>query len=206
MPEPLFKTIITTIITAIIGMIVKYISISKMKEWWKNTRIYGFLNKYWAVKVIKSNQKIFNAFILLNKSNADPTKTKCQKNLLSIQHLLHKAVVSEMELWVVIKSNTNSPKEREIINELLPINSNETTVNFSKRKLKTVGKRRLKCCKNYIKALRKYQRIPIENYQAAKLNYLNDYVKSTKSYYELLYIYLPIEQRNILEKPFHNQF
>ena len=125
--------------------------------------------------------------------------------MFSIQHPLHKAVVREMELWKAIKSGTTSPKEREILTELLSINSGGNTNNFSKSDLETIGDKRLKCCKQYIKILKKYQKTLIENYQVEKLDCLKNYVKATKSYYELLYIYLPIEKRNILEKSFNKQ-
>ena len=175
---------------------------SKIKEWWKDTKIFKFLNRHSAYREIKSNQKTFNTFIILSKSNADQTKTKNQKKMFSIQHPLHKAVIREMELWRAIKSSTTSPKEREILNELLLINSSGNTDNISKSELYTIGDKRLKCCKQYIKTLKKYQQTPIENYQVEKLDCLKDYVNATKSYYELLYIYLPIDKRNIIEKSF----
>ncbi len=196
MPDFLIK-----LLEIIIGKVVE--NFSKIKEWWKGTKIFKFLNRYSAYRKIKSNQKTFNTFVLLNISNEDQTKTECQKEMFSIQHPLHKAVIREMELWGAIKSSTTSPKEREILNELLSINSGGNTDNFSKSELKTIGDKRLKCCKQYIKTLKKYQKTPIENYQVEKLDCLKDYVKATKSYYELLYVYLPIEKRNILEKPFN---
>jgi len=191
------------VVEIIIGKVVE--NFSKIKEWWKDTKIFKFLNRYSAYREIKSNQKTFNTFLLLNISNTDQTKTKNQKKMFSIQHPLHKAVIREMELWRAIKSSTTSPKEREIINELLAITNIGNTDSFSKSELKTIGDKRLKSCKQYIKILKKYQKTPIENYQVEKLDCLKNYVEATKSYYELLYVYLPIEKRNILEKSFNKQ-
>ena len=169
----------------------------------KDTGTHKHFKRYQVVNEIKDNQKTFNTFIALSKSNLDQTKIKYQKKALSIQHPLHNAVISEKELWEKIKASTSSQKEREILNELLLIVNNKTTVEFSSRRFKTIGNKRLSCCKKYVKKLKKYQKIPIENYQAEKLDCLNDYVKATKSYYELLYVYLPNEERNILEKSFN---
>ena len=196
-------TIITTIITTLIGIIIKGISISKIKKWWEDTRIYKYFKRYQFVNDIEDNQKTFSTFITLSKSNTDQTNTEYQKAMFSIQDKLHKTVVKEKELWGKIKSSTTSPKEREILNELLSINSGGNTDNISKSELKTIGDKRLKCCKQYIKTLKKYQQTPIENYQVEKLDCLKDYVNATKSYYELLYIYLPIDKRNIIEKSFN---
>jgi len=63
----------------IIGKVAE--NLSKIKEWWKNTKIFNFLNRYSAYREIKLNQKTFNTFILLNISNIDQTKTKNQKNV-----------------------------------------------------------------------------------------------------------------------------
>ena len=195
MPDFLIK-----LLEIIIDKVVE--NFSKIKEWWKDTKIFKFLNRYSAYRKIKSNQETFNTFVLLSISNADQSKTEYQKEMYSIQHPLHKAVIREMELWRAIKSSTTSPNEREILNELSSINSGGNNDNFSKSELKTIGDKRLKCCKQYIKTLKKYQQTPIENYQVEKIDCLKDYVKATKSYYELLYIYLPIDKRNIIEKSF----
>lgn len=203
MPDFLLKAIVSTIITTLIGIIIKGISISKIKKWWEDTRIYKYFKRYQFVDNIKDNQTVFNTFITLSKSNADQSKTEYQKEMYSIQHPLHKAVIREMELWRAIKSSTTSPKEREIINELLSITNIGNTDSFSKSELKTIGDKRLKSCKQYIKILKKYQKTPIENYQVEKLDCLKNYVEATKSYYELLYIYLPIDERNIIEKSFN---
>ena len=173
---------------------------SKIKEWWKNTKIFKFLNRYSAYREIKLNQKTFNTFILLNISNIDQIKTKNQKAMFSIQHPLHKAVVSEMELWRAIKASTISPEERAPINELLSVSG--TTADFSKRYLKKVGKKRLKYCKDYIEILKKYQKYQIDNYKPIRLQCIINYTEATKKYYELLYSYLPIDKRNIIEKAF----
>ena len=62
----------------IIGKVVE--NFSKIKEWWKDTKIFKFLNRYSAYREIKSNQKTFNTFLLLNISNTDQTKTKNQRS------------------------------------------------------------------------------------------------------------------------------
>lgn len=201
--KQLFEMIISIFVNKTTDKVVENISNSKDKKWWKKTRVYKYFKRYQFVDDIKDNQTVFDTFITLSKSNADQTKTKNQKKMFSIQHPLHKAVIREMELWRAIKSSTTSPKEREILDELLLINSGGNTDNISKSELKTIGDKRVKCCKQYIKTLKKYQQTPIENYQVEKLDCLKDYVKATKSYYELLYIYLPIDKRNIIEKSFN---
>lgn len=200
--KQLFEMIISIFVNKTTDKVVENISNSKDKKWWKKTRVYKYFKRYQFVDNIKDNQTVFNTFITLSKSNADQTKTKNQKKMFSIQHPLHKAVIREMELWGEIKKSTTSPKEREILNELLSINSGGNTDNFSKSELETIGDKRLKCCKQYIKILKKYQQTQIENYLVEKLDCLKNYVEATKSYYELLYVYLPIEKRNILEKSF----
>jgi len=107
--------------------------------------------------------------------------------MFSIQHPLHKVVVREMELWRAIIAGTISPEERAPINELLSVSG--TTANFSKRYLKNIGKKRLKCCKGYVKILKKYQKFPIDNYKSLRLLYFANYVKLQKSitvYYTLI--------------------
>ena len=200
MSDFLIKTIITAVITTLIGIIIKSISISKIIDRWRHTRIYRFFYRYGFVKLIKKNQDIFSKFIILSKSNADTTKTRYQKKLDKIQHLLHNAVVEEMELWSAIKAGTISPEERAPINELLSVSG--TTADFSKRYLKRVGRKRLKCCKGYAKILKKYQKNKIDNYKPIRLQCITNYAEATKKYYELLYSYLPADKRNIIEKAF----
>ncbi|MBR0277019.1 MAG: hypothetical protein IJQ50_00980 [Clostridia bacterium] len=166
----------------------------------KKQNTYKYSKKIGFVDRVKANQKIFSDFIILSKSNADPTKTSYQKKLVKTQHPLHNAVVEEMELWKAVKAGTISPEERAPINELLSVSG--TTADFSKRYLKKIGRKRLKYCKDYIEILKKYQKYPIDNYKPIRLQCLTNYIEATKKYYELLYSYLPTDKRNIIEKAF----
>ena len=52
----------------------------------KDTGTHKHFKRYQVVNEIKDNQKTFNTFIALSKSNLDQTKIKYQKKALSIQH------------------------------------------------------------------------------------------------------------------------
>ncbi len=172
----------------------------QIKKGWFNSRFYKFYIRYDIFKKIKSNQKIFTSFILLSSSNADKTETKHQKQMYSIKQKLDKAVFKETEMWTLIKSRMTSPKEKEVLTELLLIDSIKISDCLSKSNIKHISKKRLKCGKQYNKWCNKYAKNQIDNYQIKKLDCFNDFVKATQTYYKLLYLYLPTEKRTDLEK------